>query len=184
MLAAPHHEGMYLGFDHRYGEPFRLFDGTRGLLRLLRADDKGRALFDGELRHRTELDQKHQVALVAVSPSTSRPMLEEPMGVARAVRLVLEPEVYEVAVTVVDDYQRRGLGLLLVERILDAVEERGGRSVRFCVLPTNAVMRRLLERAAPGASFVDEDGLLRLDLPLRHCDARRRGRGRRMGRAG
>ena len=178
MLVAPHHEGMYLGFDHRYGEPFRLFDGTRGLVRLLRADDQGPS------RDLTALDQKDHVALVAVSPATSRPMLEEPMGVARAVRLVLEPEVYEVAVTVVDDYRRRGLGLLLVERILDAVEERGGRSVRFRVLPTNAALRRLLERAAPGASFVDEDGLLRLDLPLRHCDARRRGRGRRMGRAG
>jgi GNAT superfamily N-acetyltransferase len=169
-------------FDHRYREPVTLGDSSGALLRLLRADDKElirraferlsddgryhrffvrkRALLDGELRYLTELDQEDHVALVAV-----RGAPEEAMGVARAVRLLFEPDVYEVAVTVVDAFQRRGLGTLLVDRLRDAVTERGGSRLRFCVLPSNSAMQGFLRRAAPDAGFADEAGLLRLDLP-------------------
>ncbi len=169
-------------FDHGYREPVTLGDGAGGVMRLLRADDKEllrsgferlsddgryhrffvrkRALLDGELRFLTELDQVDHVALVAVRDAPA-----EVMGVARAVRLHLEREVYEVAVTVVDAFQRRGLGTLLLERLTDAVRERGGARLRFCVLPTNAAMQGFLRQVAPGAGFVGEDGLLRLDLP-------------------
>ena len=97
------------------------------------------------------------------------------MGVARAVRLALEPDVYEVAVTMVDAWQRRGLGRRLVERVLEAVAERGGRGVRFCVLPSNHAMLALLRALAPGAGATDEDGLFRVDLPLGSGDAGRAG---------
>jgi ribosomal protein S18 acetylase RimI-like enzyme len=105
------------------------------------------------------------VALVAVGGAP-----EEAMGVARAVRLELEPDVYEVAVTVVDACQRRGLGSLLLERLTEAVVERGGVCLRFCVLPSNEAMQGLLHRAAPGVAFVDDAGLLRLDLWLGRSD--------------
>lgn len=174
-------------FDHRYREALVLADGARGVVRLLRADDKEllrrgferlseearyqrffvgkRMLLDGELRYLTELDQVDHVALVAVRPPTAG-LLDEAMAVARAVRLPFEPAVYEVAVTVVDAFQRRGLGTLLFARIVEAIGERGGRRLRFCVLPSNRAMLDFLRRAAPEAELVDADGLVQVDVPL------------------
>ena len=47
------------------------------------------------------------------------------MGVARFIRLADEPEVAEVAVTVIDAWQRRGLGTLLLEHLTDQARSQG-----------------------------------------------------------
>jgi ribosomal protein S18 acetylase RimI-like enzyme len=178
-------------FDHRYREQLALPDGTTATLRLLRADDKEllrrgfeqlsddsrynrffagkRTLLDSELRYLTEIDQRDHFALVAVR-TTARG--EEGLGVARAVRLRLEPEVYEGAITVVDAWQRRGLGTSLTRRLLWATRERGATRLRLCVLPSNVSMKALLVRVAPDAVTGTEDGILRFDIPL--CDGRAR----------
>jgi ribosomal protein S18 acetylase RimI-like enzyme len=69
-------------------------------------------------------------------------------------------------VTVLDAYQRLGLGSLLVRRLAAAVAERGGHRLCFLVLPTNVSMLRLLRSVAPDAPLRREDELLRVDLPL------------------
>lgn len=176
-------------FDHRYRETSTLRDGAGVELRLVRADDKEflrrsferlsedgryhrffvrkRVLLDAELRFLTELDQEDHVAIVAL-----RGHPEEAVGVARAVRLHLEPDVYEVALTVLDAVQRRGLATLLLERLIGAVVERGGDGLRFCVLPSNLPMQALLRQAVPDAVSRNESGLLRFDVPLGHDDGR------------
>ncbi len=180
-------------FNHAYREPVALHDGTTAVVRLLRADDKGllqrgfeqlsedsrynrffvrkTRLLDSEVHYLTELDQVDHFAIVAVRERPSAP--DDVLGVARAARLLLEPDVYEGAVTVVDAVQRRGLGSLLVRRLLAAASERGSQTLRFCVLPTNWSMQALLRRMAPGAGFSDESGVLRLDIPLRADGPRR-----------
>jgi ribosomal protein S18 acetylase RimI-like enzyme len=184
-----------LTFNHAYRERVTLEDGTRAIVRLLRADDKDllrrgfeqlsddsrynrffvhkASLLEGELTYLTELDQVDHFALVAVGEDSSAG--DAPLAVARAVRLLLEHEVYEGAVTVVDAYQRRGLGSQLVRRLVDATTERGGRALRFCVLPTNRPMQALLDREVANPAFVDENGVLRLDIPL-GCAGQKRGR--------
>ncbi|MDB4968296.1 MAG: family N-acetyltransferase [Myxococcales bacterium] len=163
-----------------------LAGGGEAQLRLLDADDKGllrrgferlsddgrynrffvrkRMLLDAELDYLTELDQIHHLALVAVRATALEPT--EGLAVARAVRLVTEPHVYEGAIAVVDEFQGRGLGAALLRRLMAATAERGGGSLRFCLLPTNTAMRALLTSLAPQSAFVDEDGVLRLDIPL------------------
>ena len=47
------------------------------------------------------------------------------VGVARFIRLTEEPEVAEVAVTVIDSWQRRGLGTLLLEHLADQARAQG-----------------------------------------------------------
>jgi GNAT superfamily N-acetyltransferase len=172
-------------FDRQYREPLRLEDGTTGTIRLIRAEDKELlrrgfarlsddarynrffvrkpALLESELRYLTEVDHCDHFAIVAVAAENDP---DAGLAVARAVRLLREPWCFEAAVTVVDAYQRLGLGTLLLRRLVAAVVERGGGRLCFWVLPSNGAMLRLLRRVAPEASLQREDDLLRCDLLL------------------
>ena len=114
----------------------RLPDGAPVLIRPIRADDK-RMLTDGlrrlsdesvhrrfltpkrsfsraELRYLTEVDGRDHVALVAEHPSGPVRRL---IAVGRFVRLAEDPHAAEVAITVADDWQGRGLGSMLSEQL-------------------------------------------------------------------
>jgi GNAT superfamily N-acetyltransferase len=178
-------------FDFGYRERVRLHDGMTATLRLVRPGDKEQlrrgfdqlsddarynrffvrkaALLDSEVRYLTEVDQIDHVALVAFGGRAGK----EGIAVARAIRLAEEPQVYEAAVTVLDAFQRQGIGSLLVRRLMTAAAERGARRLQFWVLPTNVSMRRLLQRVTPQALIRDEDELLRVDVPLLDRSQRR-----------
>ena len=88
------------------------------------------------------------------------------VGVARFVRLD-DRQAAELAVTVIDAYQGRGLGTLLLEAVAAEAVRHGITRFEGDVLIGNTAMRTLLRRA--GARFgPGEDGVLRfeLDLPL------------------
>ena len=67
-------------------------------------------LSEAELRYFTEVDHHDHEALVAIDPLTAGG------GVARYVRSTESPGHAEVAVAVVDDWQRRGVGTRLATR--------------------------------------------------------------------
>ena len=69
-------------------------------------------LTDEQLVYLTEIDYHDHYALMALDLDHG-----PGIGVARYVRLRGEPEVAEAAVTVIDDYQGRGLGHLLLQAI-------------------------------------------------------------------
>jgi GNAT superfamily N-acetyltransferase len=69
-------------------------------------------LTEGMVRYLTEIDHHDHEAIIALDEQTG-----EGIGVARYVRDQERPEVAEVAVTVIDDWQGRGLGTLLLEVI-------------------------------------------------------------------
>jgi RimJ/RimL family protein N-acetyltransferase len=95
----------------------------------------------------------------------------EPVGLARYVRLPVRHEVAEVAVTVVDSHQDRGLGTLLFGCLARQAAQSGLKGFAALVHHDNHRMRGLLEEL--GAT-VEEDhgGELTYLLPL-HADPAR-----------
>jgi GNAT superfamily N-acetyltransferase len=174
-----------LVFDERYEEDVVLDDRTPVHLRLVRAEDKAlmlaawerlspesryrrffsakSALSGDELRYLTEMDNVHHLAIGA---SSRRGGEEVALGVARFIRLTGRPEVADAAITVVDDAQRKGLGRLLLCRLVGAARERGVERFTYDVLATNDAMRRLLHRIAPDAVERSEGPLVSVEMPL------------------
>jgi GNAT superfamily N-acetyltransferase len=161
----------------------RLRDGTPVLVRPIRPDDKGLIrqgfdrlspasryrrflapvdeLSDAELRYLTEIDYIDHFAWAALR--ADRP--DGGLGVARYIRLKEEPEVAEAAVTVIDEYQGKGLGTLLLALLAAAAVAAGIRSFRAYVLEGNVPMRELLETLGARTEF-DSPGVVRFDVPL------------------
>ncbi len=143
----------------------RLPDGAPVLIRPIRADDK-RMLTDGlrrlsdesvhrrfltpkrsfsraELRYLTEVDGRDHVALVAEHPSGPVRRL---IAVARFVRLAEDPHAAEVAVTVADDWQGRGLGSMLSEQLASEARRLGIRRFTATMAADNVPAHRLMAR--------------------------------------
>jgi GNAT superfamily N-acetyltransferase len=114
------------------------------------------------LRRLLEVDGRRHVAVVAAVDG-------ECVGIARYLALADEPGVAEVAVTVTDRYQGRGIGRLLVEALRPVAVRAGLTSLVYLVEPTNRPALGLLRSLGVELSF--RDGLvqgrqhLRLALP-------------------
>lgn len=102
-----------------------------------------RCLSDAELDHLTRMDGWRRFALGATATG---PEGVEGLGVARFARLDDDPRAAEVALIVVDPWQGRGLGRLLLARLALAALERGIDRLTGLVLPENTAMLGLLER--------------------------------------
>jgi protein lysine acetyltransferase len=98
-----------------------------------------------ELRYLTEVDGRDHVALVAVVPEAGRERL---VGVARFVRLPEDPGTAEFAIVVADDWQGRGLGRLLAERVGAAAAASDVRRFRAITHVDNVPAQRLVARLA------------------------------------
>jgi GNAT superfamily N-acetyltransferase len=145
------------------GAPIALRDGSRVYIRQLRHSD-GRLLLrgfrrlspesryrrflaptpmlsEGTLRYLVEIDHRNHEALIGLDQQRN-----EGVGVARYVRDPTRPDAAEVAVTVVDDWQGRGLGTLLLEGITMRAREEGVDTFTALMLVENGQMMDLLER--------------------------------------
>lgn len=117
-------------------------------------------LSDRELRYLTEIDYTNHFAWVAADPFDQN----RGYGVARYVRDPKDPEVAEAAVAIVDDWQGRGLGTILVQVLVATARENGIRVFRGWVLGENREMLGPLERI--GATRVADHGVLRVEIEL------------------
>ncbi len=114
----------------------RLSDESR-FRRFLTPKDR---LSAAELDYLVDVDHKDHEAVVAIDPSSG-----EGLGVARYVRSTDDPELAEVAVTVADDWQGRGLGRALLERLTYRARREGVRRFSALVLSENRASLGLLE---------------------------------------
>jgi GNAT superfamily N-acetyltransferase len=96
-------------------------------------------LTDAELRYFTRIDHHDHEALGAVNEADG-----QALGIARYIRDTEDPEVAEIAVAVIDDWQGRGLGTALVTRLLDRAREEGIRRFTALVSAENELMVNLL----------------------------------------
>lgn len=123
-----------------------------------------RELSDAELNKLTALDGWNEFALGASRSGTDG--FPEGVAVARFARIAPDADTAEIAITVVDAMQQRGIGKALLGRLADAARARGIRRLRAIVLPDNAPMIGLLRGFAPRARWRREGGNLVTDFPL------------------
>jgi len=81
------------------------------------------SLSDNMLQYLTNVDGYNHVAIVALVESV-KGKREYGVGVARFVRIKDEPNVAEIAVSVIDNMHNKGLGRLLLKTIKEAAIER------------------------------------------------------------
>lgn len=116
-------------------------------------------LTEHELAYLTEVDHHDHEALLAVGTH------HEPVGVARYVRLN-DPEVAEVAIAVVDDWQGRGVGTLLVHELVERARAAGIRRFQATCLADNREVIDLLRRLGTTRTDHPEPGLAELTVEL------------------
>ncbi len=177
-----------IGADYR--EQVTLPDGTAVNLRAVRPDDKelfvrGFArmseqsrflrffsskskLTSTELSYLTELDGERHFAIGALSVAEDGN--EDGLGVGRFVCYEQEPTVAEPAVAVIDDMQGKGLGKLLLARLVAAAAERGVLRFRCHVLSENTAAMALIHKLAPQAEEHCEDSECVIEFALDASD--------------
>jgi nucleotide-binding universal stress UspA family protein/RimJ/RimL family protein N-acetyltransferase len=112
-----------------------------------------------DLDYLTRVDHHDHEALVAVAPGG-----DGLVGVARYIRT--GPGVAEPAITVIDDWQGRGVAGALLDALVDRAREEGIHSFEAPVLATNAEAIAVLERL--GDTTRERDGrevVLHIALP-------------------
>jgi acetyltransferase len=162
---------------------FALKDGTPILVRAIRPEDKrllqqGMAqlsevsryrrfmslvteLSETQLKYLTEIDYVNHMAWGALDLSRPTP---RGAGVARYVRSDKDPAKAEVAVTVLDEYQGRGLGTLLLGVLARTAAANGISTFIAYVLHENAPMMRIFYDLG-GHAETDGD-VLRVEVPV------------------
>ena len=143
------------------GRPVVLRDGSKVLIRQVQSTDaplladgfarlssqsrqmrfltRKRELTPAELRYFTDVDHRHHEALGALSRADGRGV-----GIARYVRDAEDPQAAEIAVTIVDDWQGRGLGTELLTQLTGRARCEGIRRFTALVSADNAAMAALL----------------------------------------
>jgi GNAT superfamily N-acetyltransferase len=191
------HYKKFMELDPRhYQVDVILRDGGMVHIRAIRSDDKQR-LLDGfhqlsdrsisfrflrpkreltkkELSYFTEIDFIHHVALVATLPDNEdKPIigvgryivLDTPLGAQRA----------EVAFTVVDEHQGRGIATLLLEHLVLIARDRGISTFEANVLVENHPMLEVFEQSGfQVRQSVIEPGVVRVSFSIggEHHDIR------------
>lgn len=113
-------------------------------------------LTDGELEYLTNVDQWNHVAIAAAID-------QEPAAVGRYIR-IRESNCAELAVTVIDRYQRRGLGRLLLGALASIARADALDEFCFVVMPTNKVVREVASRL--NVRLVDTGDFLEGRVPI------------------
>jgi RimJ/RimL family protein N-acetyltransferase len=159
-----------------------LRDGSHARLRTIRGDDREvirrgfealsddsrykrffspmSRLSEAQITYLTDVDHHDHEAVIAESDDG------EPMGVARFVRTDPDADVAEVAVTVIDSWQGRGVATALLERLTERAQEEGVRRFTATALATNDDMIDLLRRMGPIRTQRADAGVVEMEVEL------------------
>ncbi len=118
-------------------------------------------LTDEMVRYLTEIDHHDHEAIIALDEDTG-----EGVAVARYVRSRDRPDVAELAVTVMDDWQGKGLGTLLVEVLSARARAEGITTFSALMLARNDEMMDLLRRLDTVRIVEQELGTVEVEVPI------------------
>jgi GNAT superfamily N-acetyltransferase len=118
----------------------RVFAGLSAQSRYQRFHGPKPRLSDSERAYLSAVDGRDHLAVVALAPDGA------PLGLARCVRLLDEPETADLAAEVVDDHQRQGIGMALVARLARRAAAAGIERLSATVLAETGLQRALLRR--------------------------------------
>lgn len=160
----------------------RLRDASQVAIRPIRPGDKGlleagfarlspesryrrfltpvKRLTERQLTYFTEVDHQDHEALLALDDRGA------PVGVARYIRLSGRPDIAEVAVTVVDDWQGRGVATELLHRLVARAREEGIERFTATCLAENHDVIELLEHLGATSLTRPDAGVLGLEIEL------------------
>jgi len=133
------------------------FERLSAKSRLTRFLSPKKQLSARELRYFTDIDHHDHEALGAISVEDGRGV-----GIARYVRDTDDPQAAEIAVTIVDEWQGRGLGTLLLLQLTKRARQEGISRFNALVADGNEAVMALLRRTSselrpvrrePGAMF-------------------------------
>ena len=139
----------------------RVFAGLSPHSRLLRYHAPMPRLPGSVRRALLDLDGRDRLGFVAEVPTADGPL---PVGLGRLVRT--GPRTAELALEVVDDWQRRGVGRQLLAALHAAAEERGWTALEARVLPGNDRVGRMLRAAFPGTTACWDGDAVVLACPV------------------
>src|SRR5512144_1129129 len=167
----------------RLPEQLTLREGSQVIIRALEPGDGPlvQAVFDGmgeEMRYRRFLGYKKQLsardletltavdhhgheALVALDAESG-----EAVAVARMMREPERPDKAEASVAVADAWQGRGLGGMLLERLVGRARENGVRCFTAVLLTRNSAMLHLFQRAGAARVVSRYGDSLELEVEL------------------
>ncbi|MBL0185453.1 MAG: GNAT family N-acetyltransferase [Candidatus Obscuribacter sp.] len=159
--------------NHQYAAKDRLKNGTPVIVRAIRASDKEllqqimqavsaesryfrffaakKLLSDSELKYFTEIDfDKHMALIVSLCDEA-----QTPIAVGRYVKVkadgatcdATESDMAELALLVGEDYQRQGLGQILLTHLAHIAVTRGVSEFVCYIMPENSKMLRLLNNS-------------------------------------
>jgi GNAT superfamily N-acetyltransferase len=160
----------------------RLRDDSEVAVRAIRPDDKGAIadglerlseqsryqrfltpvaeFSDGDLRYLTEVDHHDHEALIAFDAATG-----DGVGVARFVRLA-DGASAEAAVTVIDDWQGKGLGTALANLLAERAREEGVARFVSLLLASNRQMLDLLAALGPAREVSRNQGTVEIEVEI------------------
>ncbi|GGE73590.1 bifunctional acetate--CoA ligase family protein/GNAT family N-acetyltransferase [Massilia psychrophila] len=152
--------------------PIRPEDGPAHLafFDALTADDvryrmfvRMRELSPSQLARFTQIDYDREMAFIATRPGANGEA--ETLGVSR---VVADPDNVsaEFAITVRSDLKGRGLGKVLMQKLIDCCRARGTREIVGEALPQNTRVIRLVKSLGFEVTAATEEGTMRLRLPL------------------
>ena len=127
--------------DGETGPVLAVFDGLRARSRELRFMSPKFRLTVTDLCHLTHVDGHDRVALVAELPDG------RPIGIARFVRSDTDTSAADVAVAVVDRWQRRGIGRQLARALAEYADRVAVRRFTVDMMRANTGALRLMHHA-------------------------------------
>ena len=107
-----------------------------------------------ELDFLVDVDHHRHEAILAIDPSSGRGI-----AVVRYIEVPGEPDVAEIAATVTDDWQGRGLGTALLKQLAQRARDEGYSALRASVLASNHRSIAMLLRA--GFAPISGSGVFR-----------------------